>query len=173
MIAMDILRAARRDRRGVAALELAIVLPVMVVIVAMIVDLGFCYNARLATMRGMNAAALYAYRNGGTVTIADAHDVETQLQRVTREVAGNQDLAVTVLLNGAAMPQRANEFFCAGQGLKTWISTGYTRAPCPDGAMSAKIYTIRTSGITDSPIPLALLGATLLPLDDQIVVRAR
>ncbi len=161
------------DRRGVALIEFALLLPLLLVLTAIVVDLGFCYNARLNTLRGVTAGALYAFENGGTVTAATAPQLRTAIAGIVTDGAGSAMPTVAILINNDAGTATAGDYYCpAGQPV-VWRSVGSASIACGDGTMAAKYVTIRTSGDYPSLIPFAGLGRRLFPLTETIVVRAK
>jgi len=161
------------DRRGLALLEFALVLPLLLVLTAIVVDLGFCYNARLNTLRGVTAGALYAFENGGGVTVATAPQLRAAISAIVVDASGSRVPTVTVMVNNVAGSSAADDFYCTSGRPTTWRSVGPSPIPCSDGTMAAKFVTIRTTGTQPSLIPFAALGPRLFPLTETVVVRTR
>lgn len=161
------------DRRGLALLEFALVLPVLLVLIAIVIDLGFCYNARLNALRGITAGALYAFENGGSVTPATAPQLRTTVAAIVTQAAGNQPPEVTVMVNNVAGANAAGDYYCTSGKPTVWRSVGPTRVGCDDDTMAAKFVTIRATRTQTALIPFATLGAHLFPLTETIVVRTK
>lgn len=161
------------DRRGVALIEFALVLPPLLLLVALIVDIGFAYNARLNTLRGVSAGAMYAFENGGDVDAGSADAFRQTIATIVQQGAGATAPTVTVLVNNVAGPGAADGYYCSSGIPTQWRSTGMTRSACGDGTMSAKFVTIRTTGTPVAIIPVAAIGARLFPLTETVVVRAK
>jgi Flp pilus assembly protein TadG len=162
-----------RDERGLALLEFALLLPLLLLLLAIVIDLCFCYNARLNTLRGITAGALYAFEKGGTVTSANAEQLRTTIADIVRQGAGSTPPTVTVLVNNVAGASAADSFYCTSGSPTQWRASGPTSTACGDQTMSAKFITIRTAGTYQSRVPIISLGAQIFPLSDIIVVRAR
>ncbi|MFN4177976.1 TadE/TadG family type IV pilus assembly protein [Phenylobacterium sp.] len=53
-----------RDRRGTAAIEFAIIAPVLILLVVAAIEFGFAIRAQLQAQEAASAGALYAMQNG-------------------------------------------------------------------------------------------------------------
>lgn len=166
-------RLLAADRRGLAVIEFALILPPLVLLVALIVDIGLCYNARLNTLRGAAAGAMYAFENGGDVTAATADAFRGTISNIVQQGAGSTSPAVTVLVNNVAGPGAADQFYCTSGKPTQWRSTGAASMACGDDTMSAKFVTIRTARTPVAIIPVVAFGARIFPQTATIVVRTK
>ena len=166
-------RALSRDSRGAALIVFALLLPPLLVLLALLIDLGFCFNARLNTLRGVTAGAMFAFQNGGAVTAGTATDLRNTIVSIVQDGAGSTAPTATVLINNAAGTQNADNFYCTAGYPVQWTSTGSTSGSCADGTTSAKFVTITTSGTAALPIPLASFAGQIFPMTETIVVRAK
>lgn len=161
------------DRRGLALLEFALVLPPLLLLVALIADLGFAYHSRLDTLRGVTAGAMYAFEHGGDVTAANAEAFRRTIADIVTQGAGTTAPTVTVMVNTVAGSSTADLFYCTSGTPTQYRSTGSTSAACGDNTMSAKFVTIRAQGQARVTIPFLSIGSRLFPTTDSIVVRAK
>ncbi len=91
----------RRDERGAAVVEFALVLPVLVLFVFGIVEFGRAYNARIELTAAVREGARAVALGGSTLTTAD-------IEQRTRDAAPGLDAdQITVTANrcaGVPMP---------------------------------------------------------------------
>ena len=162
-----------RGERGAALIEFALVLPPLLLILAIVIDLGLAYNLQLNALRGVAAGSVYAFENGGGVTSGNAADLRGRIAAVVQESAGSTRLTVTVLINNVAGSGAADAYYCTSGYPIQWTSTGASQATCADQTRSAKFVTIRTSATPNAVVPVASFGATLFPVNEAITVRLK
>lgn len=161
-----------RQRAGSAAVEFAIVFPVMLVILAATVDLGFAYYQKSRVGSAISAAAYYAVRNGATLTSLNADLMRTTLEGIVRSTLGmSSNITVSVLINNSANAVDASYYFCVSGYPPVYTSTGLTPASCSGNVTSGKFVTIR---VTEQLQPLILSTgflSTVYGLDRSVVAR--
>ncbi|MCD2174557.1 TadE/TadG family type IV pilus assembly protein [Rhizobium sp. C4] len=143
-----------RHRAGSAAVEFAIVFPLMLVILAATVDLGFAYYQKSRVGSAISAAAYYAVRNGNTLTSANADLMRVTLESIIRSTLGmSTNITVSILINNSTNALDASSYFCVTGYPPTYSSTGLTPASCSANLTSGKFVTIR---VTEQLQPLIL-----------------
>lgn len=170
-IAFAVSRLARH-RAGAAAVEFAVVFPLMLLIFAATVDLGFAYYQKSRVGSAISAAAYYAVRNGSGLSSANADAMRVTLESIVRSTLGNStDITVSVLINNSTNATAASNYYCVTGYPPTYSSTGTSPATCSANLTSGKFVTIR---VTEQLQPLILSPgflATVYGLDRSIVAR--
>ena len=113
---LSFLPRLRSDRRGVAALEFALIGPVLLIMIGGMVDLGLSVRARSHLAQGLTSAAQYAFKVGASVTAAS----------LTSMVQGASGLSgVTVVVTGPGL-------YCVS-GSPAALVSGTLGVACGDG----------------------------------------
>ncbi|HZG27757.1 MAG TPA: TadE/TadG family type IV pilus assembly protein [Ensifer sp.] len=164
-------RLARR-RSGSAAVEFAVVFPLMLLILAATVDLGFAYYQKSRVGSAISAAAYYAVRNGNSLSSANADLMRTTLESIVRSTLGmSTNITVSILINNSTNAADASNYFCVTGYPPTYSSTGMTKTSCSGNVTSAKFVTIH---VTEQLQPLILSSgflAAIYDLDRSVVAR--
>lgn len=167
----SVLRIARR-RAGSAAVEFAIVFPLVLLILAATVDLGFAYYQKSRVGSAISAAAYYAVRNGSTLSSANADLMRVTLESIVRSTLGmSTNITVSILINNSTNALDASSYYCVSGYPPTYTSTGLTPASCSSNLTSGKFVTIR---VTEQLQPLILspgLLSNVYGLDRSVVAR--
>ncbi|MCD2179868.1 TadE/TadG family type IV pilus assembly protein [Rhizobium sp. C1] len=162
----------RRQRAGAAAVEFAVVFPLMLVIFAATVDLGFAYYQKSRIGSAISAAAYYAVRNGSSLNSGTADAMRTTLQGIIRSTLGlSTDITVTVLINNSTNAADASNYFCVTGYPPAYSSTGTSQSGCSGNLTSGKFVTIR---VTEQLKPLILppgFLASVYGLDRSVIAR--
>ena len=85
----QILRGLGRDARGIAALEMAVVAPVLLVLLAVSIDFGRFFSQSLELTNAVKAGAQYAFTDSGSEARIDGvirDALPDHLQAATRQV---------------------------------------------------------------------------------------
>lgn len=94
------LRNFLRDIRGVSTVEFALVVPVLLLIVAGVVDLGGALKAKFDLNSSISAASNFALLNADNVTAAKGSDLAAQIATIAQGgLSGNQGV-VSISVNG-------------------------------------------------------------------------
>lgn len=161
-----------RHRAGSAAVEFAIVFPLMLLILAATVDLGFAYYQKSRVGSAISAAAYYAVRNGSTLSAANADLLRVTLESIVRSTLGmSTNITVSILINNSTNAIDASSYFCVAGYPPVYTSTGLTPASCSANVTSGKFVTIR---VTEQLQPLILspgLLTNVYGLDRSVVAR--
>lgn len=161
-----------RHRAGAAAVEFAVVFPLMLMIFAATVDFGFAYYQKSRIGSAISAAAYYAVRNGNTLSAATAPVMQATLQSIVRSTLGTStSITVSVLINNSTNPLDASNYFCVAGYPPVYTSTGLTPASCSGNVTSGKFVTIH---VTEQLQPLIVSPgflAGIYGLDRTVVAR--
>ena len=146
----------RRDRRGLAALEFALVAPMLLLILGGIADFGLIMVGRSRLANGVAQAAQLALLSGAGVS---ATSITTNVQNGASRAGLTE--AVTVTVTGPAC-------YCvtgtpASLGTKSTLSANYTcTATCPASATGPGTFVTIAAKYTFQPLmPLSALLSSL------------
>ena len=78
---------ALRDRRGVAAVEFGLMLPLLMLVLAMVTEIGHYLASAEAVEKGLRAGAMYAARSDLPLSAAAQTDIETMVKRGSLSVS--------------------------------------------------------------------------------------
>lgn len=161
-----------RQRAGAAAVEFAVIFPLMLVIFAATVDLGFAYYQKSRVSSAISAAAYYAVRNGNSLSSANADAMRSTLQSIVRSTLGlSTNINVTVLINNSTNATDASNYFCVTGYPPVYSSTGTSQSSCSSNLTSGKFVTIH---VTEQLTPLILppgFAAAVYGLDRSVTAR--
>jgi Flp pilus assembly protein TadG len=117
------------DRRGVAAVEMALIAPVLLLILAGTVDLGGVIYTRFQLSSAVNAAVNYAILNVASVNSTNGPTLATNLATYVANVNGTSWANSAVTVNGGPTAANTNGTATSG-GTATAANSCY----CPTGA---------------------------------------
>jgi uncharacterized protein (UPF0333 family) len=161
-----------RSRSGSAAVEFAVVFPVMLLIFAATVDMGFAYYQKSRIGSAISAAAYYAVKNGSSLSSTTADTMRTTLETIIRSTLGTStDITVSILINNSTTASAASNYYCVTGYPPTYTSTGTSQTTCSGSLTSGKFVTIT---VTQQIKPLILapgLITTLYGLNRSIIAR--
>ncbi len=159
-----------RDRRGIAAVEAALILPVFLFLMVVAIDFAFAFQARNRLAGALTLGSQYAMQAGGTLTEAAAASFARTIQAAVAEHAGRvEDLTVEVTFNGSANAADIARFYCPSGA--TLRSTGTSAQPCGDGSVSGRFVTPEVRGHVSSLFPDNPVFGRSVDLYDAITVR--
>lgn len=118
-----------RDRTGAAALEMALIAPVLLLILAATVDLGGVIYARFQLSSAVNAATNYAIVNVASVNSTSGPTLATNLATLTANVNGTAWANSSVTVNSGPTAANTNGTATSG-GTATAANSCY----CPTGS---------------------------------------
>jgi Flp pilus assembly protein TadG len=145
-----------RDKRGVSAVEFALVLPLLVGILIPLTDLGLGFYAQMRVENAAEAGAQYAIINGWK-NGANVGAIE------------NAVTSATTLASISASPAPSQACGCASG---TSISPVGCSATCPNGDTPGSYVTVGAQAPYSPIIPYPLLGSSLT-LTAQSTVRVQ
>jgi Flp pilus assembly protein TadG len=151
------IRALAGDRRGVAAVEFALLTPVFCLLLAGIVDLGGALYTRFKLDSAVTAGANFAQINAANVTSTNGQALATNIATIveTSQGSGWADDAVVVnngpttsITSGApttgGTPTNADACYCptGTTASFSWGSSTTCGAACPGGGYAGKFVTV-------------------------------
>ena len=142
-----------RDRRAVAGLEFAMVLPVLLILFGGIVDFGQALYCRNALANTIAAGAQYAVMNAGTAT-------STNIKSMVQSVSG---------LNGISVTVTDPSGYCITGYPPTMVSAT-AGSTCADGS-TAGTYAIINASYTYSGLMVSYNIPSLFSMSDSATVR--
>jgi Flp pilus assembly protein TadG len=148
----DTMQSMRGDRRGVAAIEFAIMVPTLVMMTVCTVDLGMGIYSNMQVQGAAQAGAQYAMVHG-----FDPNSISTAVSNAT----GQSGIS--------ASPSPLQYCGCATSAGVTNVTCG---SPCPAGAVSGTYVQVSTQGTYTTILPYPMI-ANSFTLTAQAVVRVQ
>lgn len=134
----------RRDQRGVSEVEFALIAPILLLLLAAIVDFGSVIYEKMRIENAANAAMTYAMINGQAFDEAERQGLAANLARLIgseSQLGGGAQVLIDVN-NG-----QADACFCprlSGGGVQ-WTASASCNVACPDGGSSGKFVYFHVS----------------------------
>ncbi|SFU49409.1 TadE-like protein [Methylobacterium sp. 174MFSha1.1] len=140
------LRRLLLDRRGVAAVEFALLTPILLALLLSLFDACLAFRQMLRVVNANAAAANYAISAGAGLGKAGLAAFAADVAAIVRGSAdGFSTAEVTVLINNAADGSSIETFYCVSGSPPRWTATGSSSTACGDSATSGKFVTITVS----------------------------
>lgn len=150
----SLVRSLKRNERGSIAVEFALVAPILVFVLAGVVDIGSATYARLSLDARVTAAAEYALFQTAPSTQDSADDLAQKLLGLLQ--GGTSDTAQVIVNNAtsaswtgsavttSALPGDAGACYCPTivTGDVTWGPVAECGTPCPDGGSAGQFVQI-------------------------------
>jgi Flp pilus assembly protein TadG len=155
------LRAFRRDRRGIAAVEFAIIVPIMMLIMVALIDFGLVLYVRFGLNETVSAAANYAIVGASKVSSSQGATLASDLVAImpsnvnVTAVVNNGPTATrtngTVVASGTA--SNADSCYCpsVSGSTVTWGSAVTCGSTCGTGGLGGKFVAL-TASTSHSPL---------------------
>lgn len=148
----DLMQAMRDDRRGVAAIEFAIMVPTLIMMTVCTVDLGMGIYTNMQVQDAAQAGAQYAMVHG-----FDTNSISTVVSNAT----GQSGIS--------ASPAPVQYCGCATAAGVTNVTCG---AACPAGAVSGTYVQVSTQATYTTILPYPMI-ANSFTLTAQAAVRVQ
>jgi Flp pilus assembly protein TadG len=148
----DLMRVMRADRRGVAAIEFAIMVPTLIMMTVCTVDLGMGIYTNMQVQDAAQAGAQYAMVHG-----FDANSISTVVSNATAQSGIS------------ASPAPVQYCGCATAAGVTNVTCG---AACPAGAVSGTYVQVSTQATYTTIVPYPMI-ANSFTLTAQAAVRVQ
>lgn len=161
------------DRRGIAAVELAMLSPIYLLFGAVVFQLGYSYAIELKVVSATSAAAQFAYLKGRTLTVGTLPAYLANVQSVVQSQSGlGVTISATVLYNNVAGTGNFSSYYClTNASPPVWTSTGTSAGSCGGNVTSGKFVTITATATAPTFIvPTGLASPTLT---DTVIVRVQ
>lgn len=159
---------------GIAAVELALISPLLVAFLGVLVDFGLGFNTQLRLAGAVHAAAQTAFVQGQSLDRDSAVGVITSVTQVTVAALGALPADVRVLVNNAPDASAANSYYCvSGSGMPSWTSTGTVSNNCGGALTSGKFVTITATANQRYFFLPARVAAQITTLTDTAIVRVQ
>jgi Flp pilus assembly protein TadG len=174
---MRLAGSARRNRNaGVAAIEFALLMPVLVMLFLGVADFSMAYHDQLQMSSALSAGAEYAFTQGQTESGSTLDtDVQTFVNSIISTNLKNATATVTVYYNGASADGVSTNCYCVNGSPPTYTSQGTTcGSSCSDasGSTGGKYVSINGS-LTYTPMFSinTVFFAGINPIKQTITVR--
>jgi len=136
---------------GVAAVEFAIVVPPLLLMMVCTADLGFGMYRKLQVQNAAQAGAEYAIAHGYQFSSMSSTAV---LTNITTAVTG-----ATAFLNIAATPAPSQFYGCPSTNGVTAVNSGST---CSDGSVAGTYFTVSAKGTYTTLVTYPVLPDTFI-----------
>lgn len=149
----------KRNQRGASAIEFALITPVILLLLAAVVDFGLLVHNRSTLETAASSAVSYALAKGQDLKASNAQTyVATIADIASRQL--DADVRVDVILNRTLVNSRteagptqggtssvANQCHCPTRsaGVIEWGDTIRCNAPCSEGGFAGRFLTVRAS----------------------------
>jgi Flp pilus assembly protein TadG len=155
----------RRARSGVAALELALLLPVMIALFVGITDFSFAYHQQMQLAATLGAAAEYAFTQGQNET-GDAltSDVTSFVNKISPFALS------TVAASYNNGDSSATSCYCQSGSPATYTGPVTCGSACSDGSTAGKFVAL-TGSFSYTPIFIADAVFFSAPMAQTVTVR--
>ncbi|MDE2517176.1 MAG: pilus assembly protein [Rhodospirillales bacterium] len=152
---MKVARRLIRARRGVAALEFALVMPVLLIMLGGVVDFGLVMLARSQLASAVTQGAEYAMATGSSVSPSS---IRTMVQSAS-PLAG---------VTATVTPSSGAACYCV-TGTPLALSSHICTSACPDGSSPGVYLTIKAQYTYQPILPFySALAATTLSEQAQV-----
>jgi Flp pilus assembly protein TadG len=144
-------------RRGTAAVELALISPMLMILFAGIIDFGRVYHDEVELSSAVAGAAQYALNNAANINAASAASLAGTISGIVANSNGAGWAGASVTVNGGSSSviasgtttpggtaANANNCWCptAGASGWTWGSAATCGTACAGGTLAGKFVTI-------------------------------
>lgn len=139
------LARARDDRRAIAALEVALVTPVLIWLLIFTVDFGLYLYAKIRLSNAVSAGASYALANGQSVSANSSGCATATPPCLT--VSGFRSNVTTIVQNATSLAiTTPTVYYNTSAASGTDTSAIYSSCYCPDVTLSAASQTAVSCG---------------------------
>jgi Flp pilus assembly protein TadG len=175
-----------RRRNGTATVELALMSPLLLTLMAGIVDFARAYDQEIELSSAVAAAAQYALLNVSSINSGSAAGLATTLSGIVANSNGTGWANASVTVNNGATnalnsgtssssgtASNANSCWCptGGSGTWTWGTAATCGSTCSGGTLAGKFVTISgTRAFTPIFPAYALIGS--IALHQNTIVQA-
>lgn len=158
---------------GVAAVELALFLPLMAMLLAALGNLGLAFQAKIQVNNALSSAAYYAFEKGQGLTSSRIPGFDADIRTVIQAMLPTLGtFTINLKYNDSQSPSDFNEYYCIRQGnVPIFIRSGSQQSECSNGIKSAKYILIEISGKISIILPLADVFGENLAVSDSVYVR--
>ena len=148
-------RAFRRDRRGVAAIEFAIIAPILCLVLAAMLDFGLLLFVRFGLNENVSASTNYAIVNAAKVNSTDGAGLASNLAAIIPATVdatvvvnnGPQVSRASQVASASGTAANANSCYCptvSGSTI-TWGSAATCGSACTGNGFAGKFVSVRAS----------------------------
>jgi Flp pilus assembly protein TadG len=160
MIRRPKLFSLHRDDRGVAAVEFALVAPILMLILAGAVDLGGVLYAKFQLDCAVNAATNYAMSNAASVNSTSGASLASTMAALVANAEGSASANTSITINSGPTASvtgsttttggtagNANACYCpsGSSASVTWGSSATCGAACSSGGYAGKWVVVQAS----------------------------
>ena len=175
-----------RDRRGMSAVEFALIAPVLLLLLGCVADMGMALRARFNLSSALAAASSYTLNNAGSVSAANGPALATALANLLASASAanwananvNVNNGPTAAMNNGAVTtagsaSAADSCYCPGgsKSALVWGAPVACGSACPSGALAGKFVLLTASkAFTPLILPAGLIAS---PITGSSVVQVQ
>ncbi len=157
----------RRDARGVAAVEFALFVPLLGLVVTCLSDASIAYHAKMQVSEAVDAGVQYALLNGQSIS-GSPTAFDQNLQTFVAQIGNLQASAVQIAYNNNLS---ATQCYCVTGATATFSGPFTCGSTCSGSSMTAGKFVSITATYTYHPIFAADRFFTGGPLTETSLVR--
>jgi Flp pilus assembly protein TadG len=149
-------RSVRRRRNaGVAALEFALLVPVLIALFLGVAEFSMVYHDQLQVSSALSAGAEFAFTKGQTEEGGSGGNLDTDVQTFVNSIISsnllNATASVVVYYNGVTADGSPSSCYCPTSSPLAFNTTATCGATCSDGSTAGKFATL-TASLTYTPM---------------------
>ncbi|WP_162246023.1 MULTISPECIES: TadE/TadG family type IV pilus assembly protein [unclassified Aureimonas] len=157
-----------------AAVELALIMPVFALGSILMLDFGYAFHIRLKLTNAVTAASQYAFQYGRNLSADQVADFNAKVASMVGTIAGLPSApTVTVTFNGAADGSRAGNYYCPSGSPPVWTSTGTAVAGCGGGVFSGRFISIEAHAAETTLFQSDPVLGSAIRVTDRAIVRVK
>jgi Flp pilus assembly protein TadG len=165
---MRVIPPLTRDRRGVAAVEFALIAPVLLILLGGVADFGLIMTARSQLANGVAQGVQYTLLTGPSATVSG---ISTAVQAGASRSGLTQ--AVTVTVNGPACYCLSGRPAALSTTSTALSATNTCAGTCPAGTIGPGAYARVTATFTYEPLMPFYSNIAATTVADTSTVRLR
>ena len=163
-----------RSDEGIAAVEFALLAPVVSVILMLVVDFGFAFNTQLRLISAAAAGAQYIQKNGAALTSSNFSAFATSVTSVVTTVSGLSPApTVVVKINNTTDGSGAGKYYCASGSPPSWTQVSSASASCSTDLYGGQFVTLTVSTTLTNIFPTDPVVSSVFPLQETVIVRVQ
>lgn len=163
-----------RSDKGIAAVEFALLAPVVSLILMLVVDFGFAFNTQLRLISAAAAGAQYIQKNGTALTSSSFSAFATSVTSVVTTVSGLSTApTVVVKINNTTDGSGAGKYYCVAGSPPTWTQVSSSTSSCTTSVYGGQYVTLTVSTTLTNMFPTDPIVSSVFPLQETVIVRVQ
>lgn len=166
--------ALLKSSDAVAAVEFALISPLLILILMIATDFGMAYNAKLKLLSALAAGAQYIQVNGTSLTSSSFANFSSAVSAVVTST-GNFPTTptVSVAINNTTDGSAAGTYYCVSSSPPTWTKASSSTSVCSANLTAGQFVTLSVSLTLTNVFPGNPIAGSVFPLSESIIVRVK